>query len=367
MQSVASFEVSYLQYLDENSQAVNDLPDFAKDTNLLIGLYKDMQFARALDYRAMSLQRMGKMGTYPGTLGQEAVGVGSGSCLGDDDVLVPYYRGSNTMIQHGVKPHELLLYWGGDERGSNFKNPRVRQDFPIAVPIATQCLHAAGVATAMKTRGQKGRAVLTEIGEGGTSEGEFYEALNVAGVWNLPLVCVVNNNQWAISVPSEMQTACETFAQKGIAAGIESLQVDGNDIIAVKDAVGRAMDKARNGGGPTLIEAICYRLCDHTTADDASRYDDPETREEAWAKEPLKRLGDYLINLGAVTGEQIEQFEVEAKEAVEKEVEIYFDTILNNPQPVGAMFDYLYAELPEKTKAQREEVIARDLRAREGG
>ena len=367
MPSVASFEVSYLQYLDEKSQAVNDLPEFAKDTNLLTGLYKDMLFARTLDNRAMSLQRMGKMGTYPGTLGQEAVGVGSGSCLGDDDVLVPYYRGSNTMIQHGVKPHELLLYWGGDERGSNFKNPRVRQDFPIAVPIATQCLHAAGVATAMKARGQKGRAVLTEIGEGGTSEGEFYEALNVAGVWNLPLVCVINNNQWAISVPSEMQTACETFAQKGIAAGIESLQVDGNDIIAVKDAVGRAMEKARNGGGPTLIEAICYRLCDHTTADDASRYDDPEAREEAWAKEPLKRLGDYLVNLGALTKKQLEEFEVEAKEAVEKEVEIYFDTILNNPQPVGAMFDYLYAELPEKTRIQREEVIARDLRAREGG
>lgn len=364
MPSVASFEVSYLQYLDEKSQPANDLPDFAKDTSLLTGLYKDMLFGRTMDYRALAMQRMGKMGTYPGTLGQEAIGVGAGSCLGDDDVLVPYYRGSNTMMQHGVKPHEILLYWGGDERGCNFKDPRARQDFPVAVPIATQCLHAAGIATAMKLRGQKGRAVLTEIGEGGTSEGEFYESLNVAGVWNLPLVTVINNNRWAISVPSEMQTACETFAQKGIAAGVESLQVDGNDIIAVKDAVGRALQKARDGGGPTLIEAICYRLCDHTTADDASRYDDPEAREEAWKIEPMKRLGDYLINIGAVTPEQIEEFEAEAKERVEKEVEIYFDTILNNPQPVGAIFDYLYAELPEKTKAQREEVVARDQQVR---
>jgi pyruvate dehydrogenase E1 component alpha subunit len=367
MPSVASFEVSYLQYLDEKSQPANDLPDFARDSAVLTGLYKDMLFGRTLDYRALKLQRMGKMGTYPGTLGQEAIGVGAGSCLGDDDVLVPYYRGSNAMMQHGVKPHELLLYWGGDERGSNFKAPEARQDFPIAVPIATQCLHAAGIATAMKLRGQKGRAVLTEIGEGGTSEGEFYEALNVAGVWNLPLVCIINNNHWAISVPSDMQTACQTFAQKGIAAGVESLQVDGNDIIAVKDAVERAMQKAREGGGPTLIEAICYRLCDHTTADDASRYDDPEAREEAWEKEPLKRLGDYLINTGVVTAQQIEEFEAEAKERVEKEVEIYFDTVLNNPQPVGAIFDYLFAELPEKTKLQREEVVARDQQTREGG
>lgn len=354
-----SFEVPYIQFLDENSKPRNDLPEWALDAEILAELYRDMQYARILDARTVALQRTGKMGTYPSTLGQEAVGVGSGACLTADDVLVPYYRGSTTMIRHGVAPHELLLYWGGDERGADYKNPLAAQDFPIAVPIATQCLHAAGVASAIKLRGETGRAVLTEIGEGGTSEGEFYEAINVAGAWQLPLVCVINNNHWAISVRPDQQTACETFAQKGIAAGIESIQVDGNDIIAVREVVGNALQKARDGGGPTLIEAICYRLGDHTTADDATRYHDQDVHDAAWDEEPVKRLGDYLINLGAASQKQIDDWEVAAKADVEKEVEIFLDMVENHPQPPEAMFDYLYAEVPEKTRPQREEAIRR--------
>ena len=176
MRTSASFEIKYLQYLDEKAKPANDLPDFAKDPKVLIQLYKDMQFVRILDKRTVALQRIGKMHTYPASLGQEAVGVGSGSSLKKGDVLVPYYRGTATMIAKGIKPHEILQYWGGDERGSDYKDKNCKEDFPIAVPIATQMLHAAGVATAIKLRKQKGRAVLTEIGEGGTSEGEFYEA-----------------------------------------------------------------------------------------------------------------------------------------------------------------------------------------------
>lgn len=359
MKTIANFEIQYLQYLDEESKPANELPDFAKDADVLIGLYRDMQLLRVLDYRSVALQRTGKLGTYPSSLGQEAIGVGSGSCLTERDVLVPYYRGSGTMMRRGVFPHELLLYWGGDERGSDFKNPACKQDFPIAVPIATQCLHAAGVASAMKIRGETGRAVMTEIGEGGTSEGEFYESLNVAGAWQLPLVVVINNNQWAISVPSEKQTSCVNFAQKGIGAGIDSLQVDGNDVIAVKDAVTTALDKARNGGGPTLIEAVTYRLCDHTTADDATRYTDKDVLEAEWKKEPLKRLGDYLLKLGAVKQRQLDEMEVLAKEAVEKEVEIYLDIRNKQTQPPESMFDYLFETLPERTRPQRAEAIRR--------
>ncbi|MCH8202911.1 MAG: pyruvate dehydrogenase (acetyl-transferring) E1 component subunit alpha [Proteobacteria bacterium] len=359
MQKLASFEVNYLQYLDEGGKPANDLPDFADDHEVMVGLYRSMQLLRHLDARAVALQRVGRMRTYPASEGQEAVGVGASSCLSDRDVLVPYYRGTAMMLGHGVQPHEILLYWGGDERGSDYQNPLAKEDFPIAVPIATQMLHAAGVASAIKLRGQKDRAVLTEIGEGGTSEGEFYEALNVAGVWNLPMVCVINNNQWAISVPSEMQTAAQTYAQKAVAAGIEGLQVDGNDVIAVKDAVGKALDKARNGGGATLIEAVTYRLCDHTTADDASRYEDAKARAEAEKKEPLGRLAKYLLNLGAVNEKQLDEFAVAAKAEVEKEVKIYFDILENKPQPPSAMFDYLYAELPERFRAQRDEVMRR--------
>ncbi|MCK5040789.1 MAG: pyruvate dehydrogenase (acetyl-transferring) E1 component subunit alpha [Sphingomonadales bacterium] len=358
MRKSISFEINHLQYLDESAKPANDLPEFAKDTDKLVELYDRMQFLRAMDKRAVGLQRIGKMRTYPAALGQEAVGIGAGLALKDTDVLVPYYRGTGMMLSHGIKPHEILLYWGGDERGADYKDPIAAQDFPVAVPIATQILHAAGVATAIKLRGEK-RAVMTEIGEGGTSEGEFYEALNVAGVWNLPFVCIVNNNQWAISVPSENQTKAESYAQKAIAAGMDTLQVDGNDIIAVHDASVKAMEKARNGGGPTLIEAICYRLCDHTTADDASRYHDQKVHDKAWEVEPVKRLEDYLKSLGVLDDKAIEAMAKDNKANVEKEVEMYFDILNNQPQPPEAMFDYLYAEVPEKTKPQREEAIRR--------
>ena len=359
MRKLVSFDIEYLQYIDENARPVNDLPEFAADHDVLLRLYRNMQFLRVLDARAQALQRTGKLGTYAGSLGQEAVSIGAGSCLIDDDVLVPYYRGIGTMLSHGVKAHEVLLYWGGDERGNDYKDPVARQDFPITVPIASQTLHAAGVATAIKIRNQKGRAVLTEIGDGGTSEGEFYEAMNVAGVWNLGLVFVVNNNQWAISMPRELQTAAETFAQKAIAAGIECLQIDGNDVIAVKDAVGRALDKARDGGGPTLIEAVTYRLCDHTTADDARRYHDPEAHEQAWKKEPLIRLAKYLKRVGAVSNGELEEIEADCKREVEEEVGIYLDLLKDQPQPPEAMFDYLFENLPEKTLPQRAEAIRR--------
>ena len=359
MKKRATFEIDYVQYLDEKSKPANKLPKFAEDAKALVKLWQDMSVLRELDRRAVALQRIGKMRTYAASLGQEAVGIGAGSCLTSKDVLVPYYRGTGTMIMHGVKPHEILLYWGGDERGSDYQDPLAKEDFPIAVPIATQILHAAGVASAFKVRKQKGRAVLTEIGEGGTSEGEFYEGINVAGAWNLPFVCVINNNQWAISVPPELQTSAETFAQKGIAAGIESIQVDGNDVIAVKDVVGSALDRARKGGGPTLVEAICYRLSDHTTADDATRYHDRKTHEAAWKTEPVKRLGDYLLNSGAVKQKQLDDFLEKTKADVDKEVKLYLDIIENKPQPPEAMFDYLYQTLPEKYLSQREEVMKR--------
>lgn len=359
MSTVASFEIPHIQLLNEDAKPVNDLPDFAQDAEVMKKLYKDMHFLRAMDAKAIAMQRIGRMRTYPGALGQEAVGVGAGSCLTKDDVLVPYYRGTGTMIQKGIKPHEILLYWGGDERGSDYQDPNCKDDFPIAVPIATQILHAAGVASAIKMRGQKGRAVLTEIGEGGTSEGEFYEGINVAGAWNLPMVVVVNNNHWAISVRPDEQTSCETFAQKGIAAGIEVIQVDGNDVIAVKDVINKALDKARNGGGPTLVEAVTYRLCDHTTADDASRYHDQDTHDKAWDTEPLKRLKQYMINVGHASEEELDALEAMCKGEVDKEVEVYFDYLENKPQPATAMFDYLYDTLPEKTVPQREEVIRR--------
>src|SRR5262249_11417807 len=201
--------------------------------------------------------------------GQEAVGIGVASAMHPDDVLFPSYRDQPAQIRRGVSLVEILLYWGGDERGSDFAGPR--RDFPISVPVSSQAPPAAGVALAMKLKGEP-RVGVCCLGDGATSKGDFYESINLAGAMRLPAVFVVANNQWAISVPRSAQTGAETLAQKAIAAGIPGEQVDGNDIIAVVDAARRAIDRARAGGGGAIIEAITYRLGAHTTAHDAPPY-----------------------------------------------------------------------------------------------
>lgn len=348
----AEFEIDYLQFLDENSHATQAFPAFATDEHLL-KLYRNLAFARALDVKTINLQRTGKMGTYPSCRGQEAVGIGAGDAIHDNDVFVPYYRDLPLFLMRRAGAKNYLNYWGGDERGSNYDGEHTLHDFPSCVPIATQCLHAAGVAYAIKYRNEK-RAVLTCIGEGGTSEGEFYEALNVAGAWKLPLVFLVNNNQWAISVPRDTQSACKTFAQKAIAGGFEGVQVDGNDVIAVRYAVDRALEKARNGGGPTLIEAVTYRLSDHTTADDATRYQPSEEVKKAWEKEPIARLAHYLEAKKLWSREQ----EAALQKELVAQVDAVLEDFLNTPAPKPTdMFDSLFAKLPQRQQAQREFLV----------
>ena len=207
-------------------------------------------------------------------------------------MLLPSYRDYAAQFSRGVTMTEVLLYWGGDERGMDYQKPR--RDFPICVPVASHTCHAAGVAFAMKYRGEA-RVAVAILGDGATSKGDFYEAINVAGVWRLPVVFVVNNNQWAISVSRRAQTAAETLAQKAIAAGIPGEQVDGNDVVAVRDRVGAAIERAREGQGASLVECLSYRLGDHTTADDASRYRDRAEVEAAARRDPIERLRAYLL------------------------------------------------------------------------
>jgi 2-oxoisovalerate dehydrogenase E1 component alpha subunit len=244
---------------------------------------------------------------------------------------------------------ESLLYWGGDERGSNFAVPR--HDFANCVPIGTQVPHAAGAAYAFKLR-REPRAAVCLFGDGGTSRGDFYEGMNMAGVWRLPMVMVINNNQWAISCPRWQQTAAATLAQKAIAAGIDGVQVDGNDVIAVRHAVEQALDKARAGGGPTLIEALSYRLGDHTTADDASRYRDADEVRQQWTLEPMTRLRNYLARTGTWDKDKEEALQRECAEQVNQAVEAYLAV---PPPGPDAMFDCLYATLPRALEPQRAE------------
>lgn len=350
MKTVAEFSIKYLQYLDAHSQITQNLPDFAKDPQLLCELYRWMVLARLGDAKAVALQRTGKMGTYASSLGQEAVSVGMGYALKENDIFIPYYRDQGAFLMRGIKFSSIYAYWGGDERGNSLSFNS--EDFPICVPISTQYLHAAGVAYAVKLRKQS-RAVLTICGDGGTSEGDFYEGINFAGAFHLPVVFVINNNQWAISEPRSQQTHTQTLAQKAIAAGFEGLQVDGNDVIAVSQSVSAALTKARQGGGPTLIEAVTYRLCDHTTADDAKRYIKKEELENAWQLEPIARLKRYLESQGIWSSAQEEQLQAECSQ----EITAAADEYLTMPaQENTAIIDYLYAELPAAYAEQREEI-----------
>ncbi|MDP3268958.1 MAG: pyruvate dehydrogenase (acetyl-transferring) E1 component subunit alpha [Legionella sp.] len=347
MTTVAQFDITYTQFLNELGELVGTLPPFAENHSALKELYKVMVLTRTFDKKAIALQRTGKMGTYAPVNGQEAISVAIGHAMKSEDVFIPYYRDYGAQLQRGVKMSEILAFWGGDERGSQFACNS--EDLPICVPIASQCLHATGIAFAFKYRSQARVAVVC-IGEGGTSEGDFYEAMNVAGAWNLPIVFVVNNNQWAISVPRDKQTGTQTIAQKAIAAGFTGKQVDGNDILATRQVIGDAIEKARRGDGPTLIEALTYRLCDHTTADDATRYQPGSEVEHAKAREPISRFKQFLMREKIWTAKEEEQLVIQCSKEVEKAVEEYLNI---QPQPVSSIFDYHYAELPEYLIEQR--------------
>ena len=350
LKKIATFQVSYLQYLNENNQPTQSFPAFATN-DFLLNAYKRMTLLRVFDTQMVNLHRTGKIGTFPSSQGQEALFTAIGLAMQKDDILCPFYRDQGALIQRGYTMEDVLAYWAGDERGnqSTPDNP----DFPSCIPIATQCLHAAGAAYAVKYKKQK-KVVVTNVGDGGTSKGDFYEAMNLAGAWELPLVFVIDNNQWAISVPRSKQTAAETLAQKAIAAGIDCIQVDGNDVIAVYDAVKQALSNAREKNKPTLIEAITYRLADHTTVDDASRYSDPEDKKAAWKKEPIARLGYYLEEKKCWDRDQEATLQETCKKTVEKAFEQYFSREKQSPK---TMFDYLFETLPEAYVDQYDELV----------
>lgn len=346
---IAHFDIDFLQFINKDGQAIQPLPEALQTPEKLIDLYRNMVLTRLLDTKAVNLQRTGKMGTYPSAYGQEAVGTGMAAAMGDKDIFCPYYRDQATFLYRGVKVEEILAYWGGDERGSDFQNPKVKHDFPTCVPIGTQLLHAAGIGYALKYRHEQ-RAVLTICGDGGTSQGDFYEAINFCGNFNLPVVFMINNNQWAISVPRDHQTACKTLAQKAIAAGLKGIQVDGNDVVAVYAAVAEALEQARFGQGGCVIEAMTYRLCDHTTADDATRYVNPDDLAHAKECEPIVRLRTYMHTQGFWDKDKETALQKECSNEVEAAVKAYQNM---SPQATTDLIDYLYEELPAALHEQR--------------
>ena len=347
MRGRQQFAIHFLQYLDPAGKLDLPLPEWTTNTPLLLAIYENMVLARLLDQKAVALQRTGQMGTYPSILGQEAISVCTGLAMAKHDVLVPYYRDAPAQIIRGTSPAEIFMYWGGDERGGNLNQASL--DLPICVPIATQLTQAAGVATALKIKGEDGVVVAT-CGDGATSKGDFMEALNLAGVWDLPIVFVINNNRWAISVPLAQQTRAATLAQKAIAAGIDGIQVDGNDPIAVYDTISKAIHCAREQHKPTLIEALSYRLCDHTTADDASRYRDADELKAHWQEEPIHRFQQFLYQQGLWDAEREKALQQRCQQVIDSAVEEYLAV---EAEPNSATIDYLHAFLPCSLEAQR--------------
>jgi len=338
------------QYLDENGRVTNDELKQWITGELALTLYEKMLLVRTFDRKAISLQRQGRLGTYAPFEGQEAAQVGSAFALHEKDWLFPTYRDHAASITFGHSLKTIFLYWNGRVEGC--VPPDERKIFPPAVPIATQLLHATGAALAEKWKGTKNAAIVY-FGDGATSEGDFHEGLNFASVYKAPVVFFNQNNQYAISVPIHKQMNSETIAQKAVAYGIQGVRVDGNDIFSVYLETKKALERARDGEGPTLIEAVTWRYGAHTTADDPTKY---RNQEESKAKrettDPVLRLERYLKNEGLWDESWLSQIQERINGNIEsaiKEMEAF-------PKPdVKDLFDHVFAEPTWTIKQQKDE------------
>ncbi|WP_435317837.1 pyruvate dehydrogenase (acetyl-transferring) E1 component subunit alpha [Haloarchaeobius sp. TZWSO28] len=316
-------------------------------------LYETMVLARTFDEKAISLHRQGRIGTYAPMRGQEAAQIGAAAALADRDYLFPTYRDHGMYVQRGIDLREVLLHLLGDGQYIDREDPEGLTTFPITIPIATQLPHAAGIGMAAQLKGDD-VASLVSFGDGATSEGDFHEGLNFAGVFNAPTVFFCQNNGYAISVPRERQTASATIAQKAQAYGFEGVRVDGNDVFAVHEVVSEALEKAKNGGGPTLIEAVTYRRGAHTTTDDPSKYRDEDDAADWLQEDPLDRSRTYLEEEFGWSEEDEAAVTQWAKEEVAAAVKAAEEHTGYEPEE---MFEHAYAEMPDHLRRQRREMV----------
>jgi pyruvate dehydrogenase E1 component alpha subunit len=357
------YRVEHLSILDEDGSLDEDLEPHISE-ELLLRIYQIMVLTRRLDSRMIDLQRQGRIGTFPPITGHEASHIGAISTIDESDWLVPSYRETGAELWRGRKMENILLYWAGFDEGAGVEP--WRNDLPVSVPIGTQTLHAVGLAYGVKYR-KENRVVMSFFGDGATSQGDFHEAMNFAGVFQLPAVFVCQNNQWAISLPRSRQTRSETIAQKAIAYGMPGIQVDGNDVLAVHSAAKEAVDRARAGGGPSLIESLTYRMTMHTTSDDPRRYR-TEEEEKLWLKrDPIVRFQQYLLQKEILTPKKMDAIEAEVKAEIQAAVDAAEARMKQGADPLH-MFEHVYAEMPPILREHREELRRElELERRESG
>lgn len=341
-------EDKMLQVIDNEGKVVNKDLMPALDDETIIEAYKQMLYERIADDMAISYQRQGRMYTYTPNIGQEAIHIAAGMNIRQEDWLVPAFREMGTLLAKGVSMKDMFLFYLGNERGGSFKN--AHHVLPIAISIGTQFHHAAGIGFSVKYR-KKDEVVYTFIGDGGTSEGDFSEGLNFAGVWQVPVVFTIQNNQYAISVPVKSQTRSINLAVKSVAFGIPGIKVDGNDFFAMYLAYKTASEYARSGKGAILIEALTYRRGAHTTSDDPSKYREKE-EEALWSlTDPIVRLRRYMESKGI--------WHIDEEKLIStyrSEIDALFvDAEKNKSYPWEDVFENMYTDMPDELKRQKME------------
>jgi pyruvate dehydrogenase E1 component alpha subunit len=345
------FRVSAMEILDENGKVDKDLEPKLSQQELLL-IYRRMLLAREVDQRMLILQRQGRVGTFGPSTGHEAISVGAASAMGERDWFVGAFREVGARLTRGEPLTHPYIFHNGFEEG-NVQPDQVERLLPINIIVGSQTSQAAGIGYAMKYRKEKA-AVVTIFGDGATSQGDFHEACNFASVWQAPVVFICQNNQWAISIPRSRQTHSRSLAQKAIAYDMPGVQIDGNDVLGVYAATREALQRAYDGGGPTLIEAITYRLMMHTTADDPSKYRSEEEAQQWWKKEPLLRFQKYLQNKGFLDKEK----DAALRKEVEGEVKTAVDTFeARKDFKPDAPFDHVFGTRHELIEEQRQEFL----------
>ena len=344
--TLQSVTIERLEILSAAGAVDNDLLPKIDDATL-VSMHQSMIRMRAFDEKALNLQRQGRMGTYGSMRGQEAAQAGLAAAIEPTDWIVPSFRDQGVLEARGIPMHLWYAFCKGDERSSLY--PQGTRCLPPAIPVGSQLLHAAGIGMGLALD-NKPHAAVGLAGDGATSEGDFHEALNFAGVFKARTVFYIQNNQWAISVPFSKQTASATVAQKAVAYGIPGIQVDGNDVLAVYAACTEALNHARQGTGPYLIEALTYRLGSHTTADDASRYRNQHEVDDWADRDPIERMGRFLSSRGLWSDAADAAYRAELADVVEAEVARL--EAMGTP-PATDIFDHMFADLPPNLVEQR--------------